>query len=241
MARARITGSNCQMASRRSLTALEKRDPSLLPEGARIYTIDNLTSQRPPGDFPVEFNRKTYRPKRGYWKTGQSGMEASIRANRLEAIEGSLRYVRYLDDFPVFPITNLWDDTSIAGFASDKKYWSKPVSKYETSVKVVERCILMMTDPGDLVLDITCGSGTTAFVAEQWGRCWITCDTSRVAATLTKQRLMTAVFDYYQLAQPEEGVDNGFRDKNVPHVMLIHARRPMSSTPWQLCAATSSV
>jgi adenine-specific DNA-methyltransferase len=119
-----------------------------------------------------------------------------------------------LDDFPVFPVTNLWDDTGIAGFASDKKY------VVETSTKVVERCVLMTTDPGDLVLDITCGSGTTAFVAEEWGRRWITCDTSRVSLTLAKQRLMAAVFDYYELAHPHEGVGSGFKYKTVPHVTL---------------------
>jgi adenine-specific DNA-methyltransferase len=200
--------------SRRSLTAAEKKDLTLLPKGSRIYRLDNLTSQRPPGDFPVELDGKTYRPRRGYWKTGEEGMEALKMARRLEATEGGLYYVRYLDDFPVFPITNFWEDTGIAGFASDKKY------VVETSTKVVERCVLMMSDPGDLVLDITCGSGTTAFVAEQWGRRWITCDTSRVATTLAKQRLMTSVFDYYQLARPEEGVDSGFQYRTVPHIML---------------------
>lgn len=141
-------------------------------------------------------------------------MEALKKARRLEATEGGLYYVRYLEDFPVFPVTNLWEDTGIAGFASDKKY------VVETSTKVVERCVLMTSDPGDLILDLTCGSGTTAFIAEQWGRRWITCDTSRVATTLAKQRLMTAVFDYYQLARPDEGVGSGFRFKTVPHVTL---------------------
>jgi adenine-specific DNA-methyltransferase len=199
---------------RRSLTAAEKKDLTLLPKGSRIYRLDNLTSQRPPGDFPIELDGKTYRPKKGYWKTGPEGMEALKKVRRLEATDGGLYYVRFLDDFPVFPITNFWDDTGIAGFASDKKY------VVETSTKVVERCVLMMSDPGDLVLDITCGSGTTAFVAEQWGRRWITCDTSRVATTLAKQRLMTSVFDYYQLARPEEGVGSGFRYRTVPHIML---------------------
>jgi adenine-specific DNA-methyltransferase len=200
--------------SRRSLTAAEKKDLTLLPKGSRIYRLDNLTSQRPPGDFPIELDGKTYRPRKGYWKTGPEGMEALKRARRLEATDGGLYYVRYLDDFPVFPITNFWEDTGIAGFASDKKY------VVETSTKVVERCLLMMSDPGDLVLDITCGSGTTAFVAEQWGRRWITCDTSRVATTLTKQRLMTSVFEYYELARPEEGVGSGFQYRTVPHIML---------------------
>ena len=97
---------------------------------------------------------------------------------------------------------------------SDKDY------VVQTNPKVYQRCLLMTTDPGDLVLDPTCGSGTTAFVAEQWGRRWITCDTSRVAITLAKQRLMTALFDYYELAHPEEGVGSGFVYKTVPHVTL---------------------
>jgi adenine-specific DNA-methyltransferase len=199
---------------RRSLTAAEKKDLSLLPSGSRIYRLDNLTSQRPPGDFPIELEGKTYRPRKGYWKTGEKGMEALKKAQRLESTEGGLYYVRYLDDFPVFPVTNLWEDTGIAGFASDKKY------VVETSTKVVERCVLMTSDPGDLVLDITCGSGTTAFIAEQWGRRWITCDTSRVSVTLAKQRLMTATFEYYEPAHLHEGVDSGFAYKTVPHVTL---------------------
>src|ERR1041385_8244221 len=122
---------------RRALSPEEKADPSSLPLGARIYRIDNLTSQRPPGDFPVEFKGKTYRPRRGYWKTGEDGMNALKAAERLEATEGGLYYVRYLDDFPVFPLSNLWDDTSIAGFASDKLY------VVQTSPKVAQRCLLI--------------------------------------------------------------------------------------------------
>lgn len=200
--------------TRRALTSSEKADISRLPEKFRIYRLDNLTSQRPPGDFPIELDGKTYRPKRGYWKTGEEGMAWLKKANRLEATDGGIYYVRFLDDFSVFPINNVWDDTGIAGFASDKRY------VVETSVKVSQRCILMTTDPGDLVLDITCGSGTTAVVAEQWGRRWMTCDTSRVALTLAKQRLMTSVFDYYQLAHPSEGVGSGFVYRKVPHVTL---------------------
>ena len=120
-----------------------------------------------------------------------------------------------LDDFPVHSTDQTSGETrNWQGFADQEFTWSRPV------IKVIQRCLLMTTDPGDLVLDITCGSGTTAFVAEQWGRRWITCDTSRVALTLAKQRLMTAVFDYYQLAHEAEGVDSGFRYKTVPHVTL---------------------
>jgi len=126
----------------------------------------------------------------------------------------SLRYKRYLEDFPVVNIDNVWSDTAISGFGRKKQY------VVETNPKVIERCVLMTTDPGDLVFDPTCGSGTTAFVAEEWGRRWITCDTSRVAVALAKQRLMTAFFDYYELAHPNEGVGSGFKYKTVPHVTL---------------------
>jgi adenine-specific DNA-methyltransferase len=115
-------------------------------------------------------------------------MQKLIAAKRLEATKDGFRYVRYLDDFPVFELSNNWSDTSIAGFASDKVY------VVETNTKVVSRCVLMTTDPGDLVLDPTCGSGTTAYVAEQWGRRWITIDTSRVPLALARQRLLTATF-----------------------------------------------
>jgi adenine-specific DNA-methyltransferase len=200
--------------SRRGMTATERSDISSIPQGARIYRIDNLTSQRPPGDFPIEFNGETYRPRRGYWKTGESGMAALIAARRLEATSGGLYYVRYFEDFPAYSLSNSWGDTGIAGFASDKFY------VVQTTPKVVQRCLLMTTDPGDIVLDPTCGSGTTAYVAEQWGRRWITCDTSRVAIALVKQRLMAADFDYYELARPDEGIGSGFRYKTVPHVKL---------------------
>jgi adenine-specific DNA-methyltransferase len=180
----------------------------------RLYRLDNLTSQRPPGDFPVELDGKMYRPQKGYWKTSEPGFAKLRAAKRIESTGPAIYYVRYIDDFPAYPIANSWSDTVIAGFASDKRY------VVETSNKVIARCLLMTTDPGDLVLDPTCGSGTTAFVAEQWGRRWVTCDTSRVAIALAKQRLMTAVFDYYELAHPEEGVGSGFKYKTVPHITL---------------------
>ncbi len=211
---------------RRPMTQAERENPSTLPQGARIYRIGDLTSQRPPGDFPVPFEGSTYRPKRGYWKTGEGGMQRLIGARRVEATEGGLYYVRYFDDFPVFQLSNNWDDTGIAGFASDKLY------VVQTSPKVVQRCILMTSEPGDLVLDPTCGGGTTAYVAEQWGRRWITIDTSRVPLALTRQRLLTATFSYYQLKDDARGPAGGFvyvRKQNrkgeeiggiVPHVKL---------------------
>jgi adenine-specific DNA-methyltransferase len=125
-----------------------------------------------------------------------------------------LGYVRRLSDFAAASYNSLWTDTITSGSGLDKKY------VVETLPKVIERCMLMTTDPGDLVLDPTCGSGTTAYVAEKWGRRWITCDTSRVAVTLAKQRLMTASFDYYALRYPHEGLKGGFIYKTVPHVTL---------------------
>ena len=126
----------------------------------------------------------------------------------------TLRYKRFYDDYPVAEFDNIWNDTAISGFGRKKQY------VVETSEKVIERCLLMTTDPGDLVLDPTCGSGTTAYVAEKWGRRWITCDTSRVAVTLAKQRLVTASYDYYELRYPHEGLKGGFIYKTVPHVTL---------------------
>ncbi len=197
--------------TRRSLSRAEKEDATKLPKGAKLYTLSDLTSQRPPGSFPVEFNGKIFTPKSNFWKTGADGFKSLIKARRVEEVGTVLRYVRYFDDFPVFSITNLWSDF---GGAPAKNY------VVETNEKVLQRAMLMTTDPGDLVMDVTCGSGTTAVVAEQWGRRWITCDTSRVAVTLAKQRLMTSVFDYYELAHQDEGVDSGFRYKTVPHITL---------------------
>lgn len=198
---------------RRSLSKKEKIDPTSLPEGSRIYRVDNLTSQSPGTRYDVEYEGESFYPK-GYWKTDQAFMPRVVKSKRAQSSGTNLYYVRFIEDFPVFPVTDNWDDTTIAGFASDKQY------VVETSTKVIERCLLMTTDPGDLVLDPTCGSGTTAFVAEKWGRRWITCDTSRVAITLAKQRLMTASFDYYALRYPHEGLGGGFAYETVPHITL---------------------
>ncbi len=207
---------------RRYLSAQEKLDLSAISAGDRIYSLDNFTSQsvgREKGEgaacwFPIEIHGQEYRPSlQARWKTNESGVKKLMLARRLEATANRVGYVRYLEDFPVFPINNKWDDVG-ASFMADKIYVVQTVSK------VVQRALLMTTDPGDLVLDPTCGSGTTAYVAEQWGRRWITCDTSRVALTLAKQRLMAADFDYYELAHPDEGVGSGFHYKSVPHVTL---------------------
>jgi adenine-specific DNA-methyltransferase len=211
---------------RRPMTAQERATPTLLPPASRVYTLDNLTSQRPPGDFPVELEGRVFRPRRGYWKTGEEGMERLKQARRLEAAGDTLRYVRYFQDFPVFGLSNLWGDTGVAGFTADKLY------AVQTSSKVVQRCVLMTTDPGDLVLDPSCGSGTTACACEQRGRRWITIDTSRVPLALARQRLLTATYSYFQLKEESRGPVGGFvytRKQNtkgeevggiVPHVKL---------------------
>ena len=162
--------------------------------------------------FEFEFKGRTFFPSGGKsWKTNPNGMENLKNKNRLFSPGNSLRYKLFYDDYPVQEISHMWMDTQ---GATNMKY------VVQTSEKPIQRCMLMTTDPSDLVLDITCGSGTTAYIAEQWGRRWITCDTSRVALTLAKQRLMTANYDYYQLARPSEGVSSGFVYETVPHVTL---------------------
>lgn len=200
----------------RRMTATEAEKPSLLPGGARAFRPSPMTSQSASATTLVEFEFEgsRFRPGSGGWKTNAEGFSRLVAAGRIMRRDKSLSYIRYLDDFPVVPISNLWTDTRWGFDAAQKAY------VVETNAKVLTRCVLMTTDPGDLVLDPTCGSGTTAYVAEQWGRRWITCDTSRVAITLAKQRLMTAEFDYYELAQAGEGVGSGFRYKTVPHVTL---------------------
>ena len=202
---------------RRTLTEEEMVDPRSLPNDSRVYRLSSLVSQgfRQFTSVPFQFQGRSFDPGQSMnWKTTLEGLTKLTCSNRIEARANSLAYVRYLDDFPVFAVTNIWTDTIIAGRPGEKVY------VVQTSPKVIERCLLMTTDPGDLVFDPTCGSGTTAYVAEQWGRRWITCDTSRVAITLAKQRLMAANFDYYELAHPEEGIGSGFRYKTVPHVTL---------------------
>ena len=199
----------------RKLTSYERKTGEH-PEG-RLFRTDNLTSQSgsEKTQYPVEINGKTYVPSaNAFWKTNEAGMQSLIKAKRIAGIGNTLAFKRYADDFPVRRLTNWWDDTVQSTFATENIY------VVQTYTKVIRRCLLMTTDPGDLVLDITCGSGTTAYVAEQWGRRWITCDTSRVAITLAKQRLMTATFDYYKLAHEEQGVGSGFVYKTVPHVTL---------------------
>jgi adenine-specific DNA-methyltransferase len=187
------------------------------PAGSRVFGHDNITSQRPAqgGDLrEFDYAGQTFAPGKGTFKTDGPGLRRLAQAGRLLALGNTLRYVRFLDDFSVYPINNVWSDTGISGFAPQKLY------AVQTTPSVIERCVLMTTKPGDLVLDPTCGSGTTAAVAEQWGRRWITIDTSRVAVALARQRLMTARFDHYKLKDESKGVAGGFRCKTVPHVML---------------------
>ena len=200
--------------TRRRLTAEERADPSSIPTDARSFMSLDLSSAglTPSCVFPWDHEGRTFNPTRGKsWKTNRQGMEQLAASNRLIASANALRYVLYLDDYPVTELTDLWADTQ---GAPDRTY------VVQTSATVVQRCLLMATDPGDLVLDPTCGSGTTAYVAEQWGRRWITADTSRVALALARQRLMTASYDWYELADAERGVDGGLVYKEVPHVTL---------------------
>ena len=185
-----------------------------VPEAARFFTAQNLGSSgyTESCTYDFEYHGKLYNPPRGKsWKTNFEGMKRLAQKGRLIGLPGSLRFIYYLDDFPVQELSNMWRDT----FAESEKMYV-----VQTSTLAIQRCLLMTTDPGDLVLDPTCGSGTTAYVAEQWGRRWLTCDTSRVAIALAKQRLMTTVFNYYQLAHPNEGVGSGFKYKTVPHITL---------------------
>ena len=215
--------------TRRGLTAEEQRN-GILPEKARLYRPGNITTQGNPV-FPIMFRGKTYsRP----WKSTSQGMERMGKANRLHVAANSLSQMNYLEDFSVSEVTSLWTDTFLGSFAEDKVY------VVQTSQKTIQRCILMTTDPGDLVLDPTCGSGTTAYVAEQWGRRWITIDTSRVALALARARVMGARYPYYLLADSRDGqlkeaevtrrappdpptygnIRQGFVYERVPHITL---------------------
>ncbi len=198
----------------RRITKEETEDSSLIPKDAKLATSQSLTSQgESKSNQEVILDSKKFTPPSGqHWKTTVSGIQRLYEEGRILFAGNSIRYLRFADDFSVTPFTNNWTDTVIG--SQEKEY------VVQTSIKTIQRCILMTTDPGDLVFDPTCGSGTTAYVAEQWGRRWITCDTSRVAVTLAKQRLMTAIYDYYKLAHPQQGVGSGFEYKMVPHITL---------------------
>jgi adenine-specific DNA-methyltransferase len=182
----------------------------------------------------VTFCGRSFGPGKGYWKTGEVGMARLIKASRVGQATNSLRYVRFIEDFRAQEIGNVWTDTGTGSFTDEKIY------VVQSGTKLVQRCLLMATDPGDLVLDPTCGSGTTAYVAEQWGRRWITIDTSRVALALARARIMGARYPYYLLADSQGGqvkeaevtrtapssqathgnIRHGFVYERIPHITL---------------------
>jgi adenine-specific DNA-methyltransferase len=220
------------------MSKAQRADPTTLPAESRVFRPDNLTSSRPAGEADVrkfEFRGQTYGPGKGTFKTEEIGLTRLGKADRLwPTSQGTVQYVRFLEDFPVIPFSNIWTDTGTGSFTEEKVY------VVQTNTKVVERCILMATDPGDLVLDPTCGSGTTATVAEQWGRRWITIDTSRVALALARARIMGSRYPYYLLADSRDGqikeaeitgatpssqpvrsnIRHGFVYERVPHITL---------------------
>jgi len=234
---------------RRTMSRSEDDDPDQIPTDNLPFRPNPLTSQSS-GEtttFTVPFEGRAWTPKKGGWKTNQEGMERLKKSNRLMSLGDTLCFARYLRDFPMKPLIDVWDDTRTSGFGEEKVY------VVQTNTKVIDRCLLMTTSPGDLVFDPTCGSGTTAYVAEQWGRRWITCDSSRVALALAKHRLMTAKFDFHQLRElSAEDVDrnpNGtwiaeqdgdgkatgrkltFKCKTVPHITLKSIARNTSLDP----------
>lgn len=201
----------------RTLTKEEQSGTKPLPEGWKIFDGIPLFSAgaTEKGSKPYVFEGKIFKPPPNmHWKTSKEGLDRLVQLKRLFAIGNRIEYRMYLNDFPVYPLTNIWLGLGERGFTGQKLY------AVQTAADAISRCILMTTDPGDLIFDPTCGSGTTAFVAEKWGRRWITCDTSRVSIVITRQRLMTSIFDYYELAYPNEGVGSGFKYKTVPHITL---------------------
>lgn len=221
---------------RRSMNDEERRGDATALSRVKVYRHSPLTSQSGGAttSFEYEYEGITFRLGKGFWKTNRVGMDRLARAWRLGyPTRSSLAYVRFVDDFPVTPISEIWMAQSGA-FTDEKIY------VVQTNKKVIERCILMTTDPGDLVLDPTCGSGTTATVAEEWGRRWITIDTSRVALTLARARIMGARYPFYLLADSRDGqtkeaelsgiaassqpvhgnIRHGFVYERVPHIQL---------------------
>ena len=224
---------------RRLLSPEERVGLKALPEGANAYSLGDLTSARVrearTGYFPIEFEGRAYLPQKREWSTHREGIQRLLLASRIESMENTLRFVRFFDDFPAFALSSSWPEVGGIQSRTDPK-----VYVVQTSTTAIERCVLMTSDPGDLVFDPTCGSGTTAYVAEQWGRRWITIDTSRVALALARTRLMGAKYPYFLLADSPEGVKKeaevtgkippeyktyndikrGFGYKRVPHVTL---------------------
>lgn len=206
--------------NRREMTPEEKRNPSALDPSLRPYQLVTITSQDPSKtrSGPYDFGGRTYWPdkdkgrKRHWSVSAPEGLDRLAEQNRLEVIGDTLRVVRYLDDFPVELLRNVWLDTGRSGFGEKQRF------VVQTNPKAIERCLLMTTDPGDLVLDPTCGSGTTAWACEKHGRRWITTDTSRVALAVARERLLSARFEYYQLQEPKRGVEGGLVYETVQRV-----------------------
>jgi len=199
---------------RRKLTMAERTDPNLAPAGSRIFRYDQITSPGTSRAFQFEFEGRSFHPGANrQWAIRREGMEGLAKARRLGVVGNTLSYIRYADDFGAVRRTNIWTDTGVAGYTERKKQYV-----VETNPKIIERCVLMTTEPGDLVVDPTCGSGTTASVCEKWGRRWITIDTSRVAVALARERILTAKYDYFRLKDPSTGVGSGFEYRKVPHV-----------------------
>jgi len=185
-------------------------------EQKKIFKRSTLTSSgyTPSCTYPIEVDGGTYNPLSGKsWRTHPDGMKTLINKHRIFVLGRNPYFKQYHSDFPLMQMENGWRDTA-AGFSETKKY------VVQTNPKVIQRCILMTSDPGDLVLDPTCGSGTSAYVAEQYGRRWITIDTSRIALNIAKQRLMTSVFPYYKLYDAGNDIRQGFIYKTVPHISL---------------------
>ena len=196
----------------REMTKDELTGEKLLPDLARIY---RLKHPAPLGEnlkniYSYELNGRVYNPPANGWGFDKDKLDKLVKLRRVQPKGNLLNYILYHDDYPMTKITNPWNDTT---GPQDKTY------VVQTGTTAIQRCILMTTDPGDIVLDPTCGSGTTAYVAEQWGRRWITIDTSRVSLALARTRLMTAKFPYYKL-KDEHSVSAGFEYKTVPHVTL---------------------
>jgi adenine-specific DNA-methyltransferase len=180
----------------RALARVERSGQTALPKGSRIFRTESLTKPGPGSRYTIEWDGETYTSGNRWWGNPKETLEKLLRIGRVRRFGNTLRFIRFIDDFGTNRLSNLWDGI---GGASD------PIYVVQTNTKIVERCLLMTTDPGDLVLDPTCGSGTTAYVAEQWGRRWISIDTSRVALALARQRLMGARYPYYLLADSPEG------------------------------------
>jgi adenine-specific DNA-methyltransferase len=218
----------------RTLSAAERTGQDPFPVDAQPFSLSDLTKPGPGRRYEFVHNGKTYSAGARWWGMPPEALERTARSGRLFARANDVRYVRYLKDFAVRPITNYWKDVAFSSRSEDKVY------VVQTAQRVIERCILMTTDPGDLVLDPTCGSGTTTYAAEQWGRRWITIDTSRVALALARARIMGARYPFYLLADSKEGqakegevtrtppksqptfgnIRQGFVYERVPHITL---------------------